>query len=164
MGHYLSNESTRAANAICNSMKTCTKCKQTKSNVSFHPDRRKRADGLRAQCRDCRNMDRIAYRHTKPAKDRITAHKKQLKRYGLSLVDYHVMLAKQANQCAICGTDTPNGGKGVFCVDHDHSTGLVRGLLCSNCNRGLGLFKDDPVVTKLATVYLNRHKTAVTTY
>ena len=67
------------------------------------------------------------------------------------------MLAKQNGQCAICATTDPGCGHKHFCVDHDHKTGEVRGLLCMRCNKGLGLFKDDPVITQLATNYLRSH-------
>jgi len=72
------------------------------------------------------------------------------------------MLTVQNGQCAICGTNDPGGGYKNFAVDHNHISGEVRGLLCTRCNRGLGLFKDDPVLTQLATNYL-RSRVALTT-
>lgn len=58
------------------------------------------------------------------------------RRYGLVKGEYDTMLAAQGGVCALCGRND-NGGK-AFAVDHDHSTGRVRGLLCDLCNRGLG--------------------------
>lgn len=71
-----------------------------------------------------------------------------LKRYyGLSLDEYNSMLEKQNHKCAIClgeGFLMKEHYKMKLVVDHCHEGGQVRGLLCHNCNRGLGLFKDDP--------------------
>ena len=53
------------------------------------------------------------------------------------------MFAEQAGRCFICGTG-PGKRWGVLCVDHDHETGAVRGLLCHACNSFLGRIKDDP--------------------
>ena len=67
------------------------------------------------------------------------------------------MAEKQNFVCAICGKENfAMGGNhsGCLVVDHDHNTGKVRGLLCHNCNRALGLFKDDPDLTQRATKYL----------
>lgn len=62
--------------------------------------------------------------------------------YGITLEDYDDMLLDQKGVCAICGTDDPKG-KGRFHVDHCHTTGKVRGLLCHHCNVGLGHFEDN---------------------
>ena len=77
-----------------------------------------------------------------------------LEKYGITLEDYEVMLENQNHTCKICGTDAPRG-VGAWKVDHCHTTGNVRGLLCNNCNVGLGLFKDDPAVLASAIKYLN---------
>jgi hypothetical protein len=79
------------------------------------------------------------------------AEKERARRYGLSAADYNLMLARQDGVCAICKR---SGRK--LCVDHCHATGKVRGLLCSNCNRGLGFYNDNPVFTQAATAYLAR--------
>ncbi len=70
--------------------------------------------------------------------------------YNLSEKDFLALLHKQQNRCAICETEfekTP-------AVDHDHATGLVRGLLCLICNSSLGGFKDDPRILTNAISYL----------
>jgi hypothetical protein len=69
--------------------------------------------------------------------------------HGLSLQDYRAMRERQGNVCRICKTP----GK-PLCVDHCHATGKVRGLLCRDCNLGLGNYKDNPVFTRAATAYL----------
>lgn len=58
--------------------------------------------------------------------------------FNLTLEDYNTLLQKQNNVCAICGKTCSKS----LAVDHDHKTGKVRGLLCNNCNRALGHFKD----------------------
>lgn len=71
-------------------------------------------------------------------------------RYGISLKDYDAMCAAQSNRCAICG----NLPKKRLSIDHCHASNHLRGLLCGNCNTGLGMFKDDPVVMEKAIAYL----------
>ena len=79
---------------------------------------------------------------------------KKLKKYGLTLLDYDRMLREQNGGCAICG-GSPDVHK-YFHVDHDHVTGIVRGLLCQACNTGIGKLRDDPSLLRRATAYLER--------
>jgi hypothetical protein len=78
----------------------------------------------------------------------------QLKKYGLGLIEYQAMFEAQAGRCAICKS-TPTVKR--LSVDHDHKTGVVRGLLCTNCNLGLGNFKDNQEILKAASDYLSGH-------
>lgn len=73
------------------------------------------------------------------------------KYYGISLTEYDEILTKQNGVCAICNTKPKTKN---LAVDHDHTTNRVRGLLCSNCNTGLGLFKDEPNLLKKSIKYL----------
>ncbi len=66
-------------------------------------------------------------------------------KYGITLVDYNKMLAVQGGVCATCG-GPPNRKRVNFDVDHNHRTGTIRGLLCSSCNRALGLIRENPGV------------------
>ena len=82
--------------------------------------------------------------------------------YGLSKLgvdvtakDYELLLIKQNNACAICGR-VPNKKEKRLSIDHDHKTNEVRGLLCSNCNAGLGMFKDDIDFLNSAVRYLKK--------
>jgi hypothetical protein len=85
----------------------------------------------------------------------------QLKRlYGISIDHYNEMLAEQNGSCAICGKAEGNEIRGkvvALAVDHDHATGKIRALLCSNCNRGLGLFNDDVGLLAKAQAYVLKH-------
>ena len=78
--------------------------------------------------------------------------------YGLEYKDYVSMYSKQGGGCEICGTPIAkfknNDGVPTAHVDHDHATGVVRGLLCRGCNLGLGCFKDDPELLDAAIDYL----------
>jgi len=78
--------------------------------------------------------------------------------YGISYADYLIRLEKQKDTCAICGGEgfvmDPSKHKVKLVVDHDHKTGNVRGLLCHNCNRALGLLKDNPDTIQTMLDYL----------
>jgi predicted nucleic acid-binding Zn ribbon protein len=80
------------------------------------------------------------------------AHRRPEK-YGLSPVELRTLL-DQHNVCAICRT--ANWGRKGPQVDHDHATGKVRGVLCGNCNNGLGRFRDDPAILRAAAEYVMR--------
>lgn len=79
----------------------------------------------------------------------------RLRKYGLAADDYVVLFVTQGGVCASCGS-APAEGKSL-CVDHCHITGRVRGLLCTTCNVGLGMFNDDPDRLRAAIAYLNRN-------
>jgi hypothetical protein len=77
-------------------------------------------------------------------------------KYDITLDDYEEMLISQNNSCKICGSISPNR-KNVkyFHIDHDHKTGEIRGLLCHECNTGIGKLKDDPTLLRKAASYLS---------
>ena len=75
--------------------------------------------------------------------------------YGITPEQFAERLESQGGRCAICRTDTP-GGKGGWHVDHDHVTGVIRGLLCHRCNLMLGNAADDPARLRAAVAYLER--------
>jgi Recombination endonuclease VII len=79
------------------------------------------------------------------------------RRYGLSLQDYDDLLARQNGGCGICRRKPKKKGKRKrrLCVDHDHRTRKIRGLLCINCNTGLGCFGDSPKFLRMAADYLD---------
>jgi hypothetical protein len=73
--------------------------------------------------------------------------------YGLSVEEYDAMVLAQNNRCRIC-EKPPTGKFKRLCVDHNHETGEVRGLLCHLCNAALGLLRDDPDALRRALAYL----------
>ncbi len=76
--------------------------------------------------------------------------------YGITLEEYERMEREQDYRCAICRTDE-KPSRGSWCVDHDHETGRVRGLLCFDCNSGVGHLKDDAIAWLRAARYLLQH-------
>jgi hypothetical protein len=74
-----------------------------------------------------------------------------LRQYGITLEQFESMLSAQRNCCKLCLIDLTNS---KIDVDHCHSSGSVRGLLCSNCNKALGLFKDSAEALRRAATYL----------
>ncbi len=76
--------------------------------------------------------------------------------YDITLEKYSLLLEKQNHKCAICGVDNCPSGKS-FAVDHDHKTDKIRGLLCKNCNIGLGMFEDNISNMEKAILYLKEY-------
>lgn len=119
--------------------------KWTKEN----PDRVKKSSKRWADA----NKEKISsYNKLKydPDKQRVRKYKRL---YGITIDEYNAMFEKQEGRCAICqSTDTAKGE--FLCVDHDHKTGKVRGLLCHDCNTGIGKFKDSVHLLKVTINYL----------
>lgn len=80
------------------------------------------------------------------------------KSYGMTKEIYENMFTEQNGLCAICGQREPVRGRRLS-IDHHHGNGIVRGLLCTNCNRALGYFKDDVNILNKAVQYLHTSKT-----
>ena len=96
------------------------------------------------------------YRQTGYTRNKTTLVSKRLKlKYGISLEQYDALLAAQNNSCAICGSDKANSTGARFHVDHCHTTGKVRGLLCYKCNSVLGYANDDQRILAKAMLYLS---------
>ena len=77
---------------------------------------------------------------------------RMVRRYGITLAQFRVMLEDQAFKCKICDKSIADGGSAV--VDHCHKTGAVRGLLCRKCNSGIGMLEDNPKVMRRAADYV----------
>jgi hypothetical protein len=77
--------------------------------------------------------------------------------FGITLAEYNQMLVQQNGGCAICNR-LP--GKRRVAVDHDHETGIVRGLLCTQCNQMLGLTRDSVTTLQSAIEYLSKRRTS----
>lgn len=99
--------------------------------------------------RECKGKQRL-----RDGRAAASSRKSYMKReWGLGLEEYHRMLADQGGCCGICGGFDPKG-RGRFIVDHDHKTGKVRGLLCNDCNLGLGKLGDNVELLRRAVAYL----------
>ncbi|MGE6697451.1 endonuclease VII domain-containing protein [Hyphomonas sp. NPDC076900] len=70
---------------------------------------------------------------------------------------YHEALSRQNHCCAICGSKLNSSRYTKFAIDHCHRSGKVRGLLCTHCNTGIGLFKESPERLSAALRYLQIH-------
>ena len=80
--------------------------------------------------------------------------------YGITLDQYNTMLAEQGGGCAICGSKTDVVETRRLAIDHCHKTNVVRGILCTKCNQGIGSFNDDVVLLENAKSYLTKFATA----
>lgn len=108
-------------------------------------------------CKPCKAAYMRAYRKRKPD---IFKNIDLKRTFGITLDTYTEMLEQQKGKCAICGISNNSGNvktnKSIaLAVDHCHSTDTIRGLLCGNCNNGLGRFKDSIPLLKAAIDYLN---------
>ena len=130
--------------------KYCKSCDTTKPIDDFYL-RNKTSMVRHSTCKECdkkrvkENHDPVAYRNAELQR-----------RYGITQNDYEVMIAEQNNQCAICNTTEPGGrhNRRYFVVDHCHTTGKVRKLLCNNCNTALGLVGDNTQIIQSMIEYL----------
>jgi|DEB19_MinimDraft_3_1074340.scaffolds.fasta_scaffold28849_5 hypothetical protein len=145
----------------------CTACKRVLPAEKYYWKR----TGVRNshQCRDCYQVARRPYQIAYMARigkekqrERYDPEKRAesvVKSYGLTLQKYDEILARQNGGCAICGSKVAKTKRnGRFCVDHDHETGEVRGLLCAPCNRGIGLLQDNPEILQAGATYLRNAK------
>lgn len=104
-------------------------------------------------CTLCAKITNQRWLEKKRQEDPDWQRRKHLKlNWGLTIADYDEMLENQNGQCAICGTEDFGSKRGA--VDHNHKTGEIRGILCSKCNQGLGLFNDDVESLNSAIQYL----------
>jgi hypothetical protein len=164
--------------------KICSKCNQLQPLERFGVKRRKRKNGtihvgVMSWCKTCENK-RVYIRKTaspekviqykekanirrknssinNPEREDIKLNIYHLKKtYGLTVEEYNNMLLKQNNTCAICGKPPRKGRR--LDVDHCHTTGKVRDLLCLYCNSGIEYFKESPDLLKKAIAYIKHHK------
>lgn len=136
-------------------MKQCTKCGKQKPLSEFYKDAI-RIDGLRGPCKTCDIEKSRAYREEFPEKSKKQVRSSKLKiKYGIDLKQFDAMKIAQNNKCAICNTEFTDPK--YTCVDHNHTTGAVRAILCGHCNTMLGLAKESTATLKSAILYLDKH-------
>jgi len=139
--------------------KICIRCKKEKRITEFMKVNRNR-DGRSATCKLCKKAGRKEYRAKPDVIKKTAVYNKEYKlliNYGISIKDKNSIVEKQGGKCAICGNKLIDS-KNKTCVDHNHKTGEIRGILCNCCNRGLGLFKDSKQNLINAADYLERHE------
>lgn len=108
------------------------------------------------RCNACDKAHDMKRNQTEKRK-RYSKNLKLIKTYGITLEELEQKFVEQNYKCKICQDDLKEG-KGGYSVDHDHVTGRVRGLLCRPCNKGLGHFRDDIQIMKLALDYLKYYE------
>ena len=123
--------------------KECKKCRKTLPVTSFHKRTYSSGTiGLQTRCKSCQtNLRREYYKPNEKTRQRLK----------ISNEFYEELMSN--DNCQICGCTMTKK-----CIDHDHKTKKIRGVLCNNCNTALGLFKDDPVRIENAIRYLEQAK------
>lgn len=103
-----------------------------------------------------RNQEKVTESKRKWAKlnPKVIRNKNLIYNFGITLADYENLLKQQLGVCAICSHTSSDGRQ--LCVDHNHTTGVIRGLLCSACNTAIGLMKDDINRLQVAIKYLKK--------
>jgi hypothetical protein len=149
-------------------MKTCSKCKVEKPVSEFTKNNQTKT-GIGSWCKCCKNKSSSALREKnveeynrirrqKYLENPKKAREKALKsRYGLTFDDFENLLNSQNSKCAICNVPLARLGRSTH-VDHCHTTGKVRGILCKECNTGLGKLGDNIDSIKKVIQYLERNQ------
>jgi hypothetical protein len=155
---------------------SCSRCKQDKPIEAFRRRRNRPETGTRfgrwSWCRQCeidsfktpkrraqasvrQKVFRDNLRTNNLAEMRRREREQNLRsKYGFGEEEYNAMLHTHGGLCAICGKPPTTGRGKKLHVDHDHDSGVIRGLLCSVCNVSLGGFKDDPALLRRAAEYV----------
>lgn len=128
--------------------KICCICRKSKSKKEFYK-RTRNADGLRSQCIECclkqnKQYPSVSANEAKFQKYRYT--------YGVSREQYEELSKEASGKCCICKNEEK------LVLDHCHATMKIRGLLCKNCNAGLGMFGDNTEFLQSAIEYIRKHK------
>lgn len=161
-------------------MKVCARCRDPKPTGEF-ADNRSKKDGKDEYCKACRNEYRTQYRLGHPldaeavkqsGKRYYQKHRNQILRgckrrwrdrgreshlqqkFGIGEREYKQLLKLQGGLCALCGRKS----RAKLVVDHDHSTGRIRKLLCHSCNLGLGLLGDSPDRLRAGADYIENYR------
>lgn len=123
-------------------------------------------------CLACENLKKTCDLHRRENRERVAKHRAKYKKpsfgqlinkrkhalkskYGLTPQEFEELMQKSNFKCCICGFSQTEFNRFFPCVDHSHQTNRIRGILCGNCNRGLGAFKDDIYRLQKAINYLS---------
>lgn len=147
-------------------MKLCSACKLDRPLDAFSRNKNC-ATGLASRCKDCQNAYGKLWREKNPQrvqwlnKQRHITKKDAIRRQKLLTLygtDGSEIAAQQQGLCAVCQSELSALPQRHRHIDHDHTTGKVRGVLCHWCNLGLGKFKDNPALLRAAALYLEGHQ------
>lgn len=145
---------------ITDTHKQCSWCDEIKPHASFHKDKKNiRGRGLSYYCKECANAKSRGWHLENKQNPKVKEAKRNSyikHKHGLSIEEYLEKLERQAYKCRICCVALPPSGFFTH-LDHNHKSGVIRDFLCTNCNRGLGHFQDNPNFLKAAMEYLISH-------
>jgi hypothetical protein len=149
-------------------IRSCKICKIKKELQFYHVSKRHPL-GRKMECADCTNEYLRNHYHTKTKIKEdfrlIRIDKYYKRKYNISYESYLKMCENNQNKCSICSNvkipagASCKGSKDVLVLDHCHDTGKIRGILCQECNQGLGLFKDNINNLVMAHLYLLQTET-----
>lgn len=132
--------------------KKCSKCKEIKT-LDLFGVKKYNKDGLNHYCLNC-ERERLKLRYSNPVEKDKKKYYQIFKLYGLNKSQYITKLEKQNFKCTICGSELKNDNKTH--IDHCHITGVIRDILCGNCNNILGKVNEDIEYLNNLINYINR--------
>lgn len=136
-----------------NTLKKCRICGEEKDLDSFYKTKARTRDGLQHECKVCHNSNSL--KHYYKNKEKRVAQRRDYhyrSNYGITLNDFTRLAEDAGNQCEVC-KESP------VVLDHCHTTGKVRGVLCNKCNQALGLMRDNEDFLLGLVEYLKRTNT-----
>lgn len=147
--------------------KECRVCKVEKPETRSYFRWRNDSNKFRTECIECSEKNKKIYRKNNPDKVKATYKKTYAKRkangkhkdsclrndFGITLEEYNKMFEEQGGCCKIC-CKHQSEQKRALAVDHCHSSGKIRGLLCNNCNKGIGNLQDNLEILSRAFEYV----------
>lgn len=136
--------------------KQCQRCKQHLP-LSMYGKLSSSKDGFNYRCKPCANQANKESAARNP--DRLATSKRNSwlqRNYGIDNDEYDRMVREQDDKCGCCGTADKGTNRSYWCVDHDHQTGVVRGLLCATCNKSIGQLGDTVEALERALAYLKK--------
>lgn len=133
----------------------CRECKKEISEESFYLKRK--GGNIYQPCKEYHKANQRRWNKSNPEK----THRRHLRDlYGITLEDWQKVFAEQGGACKICRKHQSSMKK-ALCVDHSHTTGEIRGLLCVKCNRAVGCLMDSPDLAQKLEAYLKTSTTGL---
>lgn len=135
-------------------MKCCSKCQKVKPLTEFYPKQRisvypSSSAGYSSSCKDCVKGKQIDYRKRLTPEQRKAIDLRCF--YGIDIPQYNRLFEQQSGRCGICKAHQSELKK-ALAVDHNHKTGLIRGLLCHKCNLAIGLLRVDETLSVVSNI------------